>query len=901
MKTEGKKRNIAFTASLAVCLLLFLLSGGIFFAKYLQKLIFEERTTQLNEITSQVRVNLGNVLDAHWNYLTAAVNIMKTQEFGSLEDMAAYLGELESLLETDSYSSRLLLLDSQGNCYDDAGKHGVWAGIDRISGGEERYTFIFDSYLYQGSYWAFVQKLDRPLVTEDGAVSFTHVILLRDVYTLTEYYGSNAYGSHNETYILKSDGTRMHDDFSGRNTIQAYNVLKVLEEMGDHASFDIREVLAEQGIISANFKYHGTEYYYCLTSLGEYDTLLLFLIPARYVAEKTVKMVEAVIRLLLILTIILFIMLILVVISILRQQSSIRLIRQEQAALRRQEEMNARLEESNIMLAKAKETAEQAFQIAEEANRAKSSFLSNMSHDIRTPMNAIVGFATLMARDAGNEDKVRDYTRKITASSQHLLGLINDILDISKIEAGKTTLNLSDENMVDLIENIDAIIRPQMKAKGHTFEVCNRGLKHEQVVMDKLRLNQILLNLLSNAMKYTPDGGHVSFTVQELPQFTRQLAHFRFIVEDNGYGMSQEYLQNIFQAFTREEDSVTNKIQGTGLGMAITKNLLDLMGGKITVESEKGKGSIFTVDLELQISQQEIDQSFWQKHGISRLLAVDDEEMLCVNIRTTMEDTGVAVDYALDGETALRMVKESVQEGHLYDIVLLDWEMPGMNGVETAKRIRQDTGAEHPILVLTSYDPAEAEEEAAAADAGVNAFLSKPFFLTSFRQKVDSILGSRGRETVPEETDSEQSILHGMHILVAEDNDINAEILGELLDIAGATCHICENGKLAVEAFEKSDPGQYQLMLMDVQMPVMNGYEAARAIREMSHPMALSIPIIAMTANAFAEDIRDALEAGMNAHVAKPVDMGVLEQTVRAVMETRREYAGMKADDPDLV
>lgn len=885
MKSNDKKHNIVLTVFLAVCMFLFLLAGGIYFTKYLRKLIFEERTTQLNEITSQVQINLDNALDARWNYLTAAVNILEMQEFDTVEAAAKYVGELQQLLGMDSYRSVLMLLDNQGNYYDSAGRHGVWADIDRIADGGERYTFISDSYAYQGSRWAFVQKLETPMKAAEA--DFTHVVLLADVYTLTEYYGSDAYGSQNETYILKSDGTRMHDDFLSGNTIQAYNVLKVLEEMEGQPYPDIKAALAERSAISANYKYNGTEYYYCLLSLEEYDTLLLFLIPARYVAAGTVKMVETVIRLLLLLTVILLILLVLSVISITRQRDGARLIRQEQEALHRQEEMNARLEESNAMLARSKETAEQAFRIAEEANKAKSSFLSNMSHDIRTPMNAIVGFSALMARDVENADKVREYTKKITASSQHLLGLINDILDISKIEAGKTTLNLSDENIVDLMENIDAIIRPQMKAKGHTFEVYSKELKHELVVMDKLRVNQILLNLLSNAVKYTPDGGHVVFTLQELPQYAKQLAHFRFIVSDNGYGMSPEYLKNIFQVFTREEDSVTNKIQGTGLGMAITKNLLDLMGGKIAVESEKGKGSTFTVDLELQISSQEIDQSFWEKHGIGRILAVDDEEVICQNVQLAMEGTGVTVDYTLDGRTALNKLKESGQEGRPYDIVLLDWKMPEMNGVETAKCIRQEIGKDIPILILTSYDLAEAEEE--AAGCGVNAFLAKPFFLTSFRQKVDSIWNEGQGEPVSEEADGEQSVLQGMHILVAEDNAINAEILGELLNIAGATCDICENGQIVAEAFEKSSPGQYQLILMDVQMPVMNGYDATRAVREGNHPLALTIPIIAMTANAFAEDIRDALEAGMNAHVAKPVDMGVLEQTVRAVLETQGE------------
>ena len=614
MNTEKKKYRIMFPTVLAVCLLLFLLVGGIYFTKYLKVQIFKERTTQLNEITSQVRVNLDNALDAHWNYLTAAVNMLKQQKFESVEEATGFVGSLEQLLEMENYSSILVLLDEQGNCYDAAGRHGVWTDIDRIFGEAERHTFITDSRIYEGSYWAFVQKLDIPVrAEEETGIVFTHMILLKDVYMLEAYYDSAAYNNHNETYILKSNGTRMYDGGSAENMIQSYNVLKVLQEMEGQEYPDIQEALEEKQIISTNFKHNGTEYYYCLTSLPDYDTLLLFLIPAEYVASGSVDMVGAVIRTLLILSVILLFMLTLAVVSILRQQSSARLFRQEQENLRRQEEMNEKLEQSNALLARSKETAEQAFKIAEEANRAKSSFLSNMSHDIRTPMNAVVGFAALLARDAENPEKVKEYTRKITSSSQHLLGLINDILDISKIEAGKTGLNLSDENMVDLIENIDSIIRPQMKAKGHTFEVRNEGLRHEHVVMDKLRLNQILLNLLSNAVKYTPDKGCVVFTIQELQQHARKLAHFRFIVKDNGYGMSQEYVEKIFQVFTREEDSVTNKIQGTGLGMAITKNLLDLMGGKIQVESEKGKGSVFTVDLELPISDHAVDLDFWKK------------------------------------------------------------------------------------------------------------------------------------------------------------------------------------------------------------------------------------------------------------------------------------------------
>ena len=881
MSVKSRKRELALPVLLVACLLACLLIGGGFFTKYLQVKIYEERTTQLTEITSQVRVNLSNALDAHWNYLNTAVNALRHQRFASGEEMTAYIGTLERLLETESYSSMLMLLDEKGHCYDAEGRHGVWSDIDLISTGQDRYTFITDSYIYQGGYWAFVRRLAEPIATEDGRAVFTHAVLLKEVRTLTRYYNSAAYRSQNETYILKSNGTRMYDSAQGEKTIQSYNVLKVLEEMEGQDIPDLRAALREEDTLSGRFLYGGGEYYFCLTSLIEYDTLLLFLIPAEYVAPGTVNMVGTTIRTLLFLAVGMVAMLVLAVAAILRQRSGARLVLQEQENLRRQEELNQQLEKTNLMLAQSKEAAEQAFQIAEGANQAKSMFLSNMSHDIRTPMNAVVGFAALLSRDAENPDKVREYTKKITASSQHLLGLINDILDISKIEAGKTVLNLSDESVVDLIENIDSIIRPQMTAKGHCFEVYSRDIRHERAEMDKLRLNQILLNLLSNAVKYTPEGGHVTLTIQELPQCVRQLVHYRFIVADNGYGMSPEYVEKIFSAFTREEDSVTNKIQGTGLGMAITKSLLDLMGGRIAVESEKGKGTTFTVDLDLHISEEAIDHDFWRKHGITRLLAVDDEEVVCQNIRMTMEGTGVTVDCALDGRAALERVRQADEAGSPYDLVLLDWKMPGLDGVETARRLRGEALERRPMLILTSYDWPEIEEEAVAA--GVSAVLPKPFFLTSFRQKVDGVLNHTGGSE--KEDGGERSILRGMHILVAEDNEINAEILRELLDIEGATCEVCENGELVVKAFEESAPGQYRIILMDVQMPVMDGYEATQAIRELNHPLAKTIPIIAMTANAFTEDIRDALSAGMNAHVAKPVDMAVLEQTVRVVLE----------------
>ncbi|MDD6236943.1 MAG: ATP-binding protein, partial [Clostridiales bacterium] len=382
---------------------------------------------------------------------------------------------------------------------------------------------------------------------------------------------------------------------------------------------------------------------------------------------------------------------------------------------------------------------------------SKSNFLSNMSHDIRTPMNAIVGFASLLSRDAEKPDKVREYIRKIETSSQQLLGLINDVLDMSRIESGKTTLNLSEESIADILEEIDTVITPQMNARSHSFDIELRGAVHDMVVVDRVRLNQICMNLLSNAVKYTQNHGHIDFIVSEISA-SDHTAYYEIVVSDNGYGMSEEFVAHIFDSFTREEDSRTSKIQGTGLGMAITKNLVDLMGGTISVKSEKGKGSIFTVQIPLQISHKE--------------------------------------------------------------------------------KMKTD---------ITS---------------------------------------------VPESKDAKEQdhILEGMHILAAEDNELNAEILKEMLEMVGASCEIYENGVQVVDVFLNSKPGQYALILMDIQMPKMNGYEATRVIRNSDHEMAHIIPIIAMTANAFTEDIQEALNAGMNAHLSKPIDIYSLKKAIRSVV-----------------
>ncbi len=516
----------------------------------------------------------------------------------------------------------------------------------------------------------------------------------------------------------------------------------------------------------------------------------------------------------------------------------------------------------------------EALQAAQIASNSKTMFLSNMSHDIRTPMNAVLGFTTLLAKDAENPDKVKEYTKKIMASGQHLLSLINDILDVSKIESGKVVLTVEEFTLNDLVSSVDAIIRPMAKARDQKFHVEVAGIKHEYLLGDETRINQILINLLSNAVKYTPEGGNIWFRIIGLKQRSSQFEHIRIEVEDDGYGMTPEYLKTIFDAFTRAENSTTNKVQGTGLGMAITKNIVELMGGTIDVTSEIDKGSLFRVELEFRIPEGQADKQFWKQCGISRILYVESDIQNIENIQALMEETEVCVDTAPHAEDAVKIVKESGEDG--YQIILLDWDNPGVDGVRAVEKIREAMSRTVPVLFMTDHGVEAVEEALRAEKTGV---LPKPFFVSALKEKIMEIQAQESGVNAEETVESDS--IEGLHFLAAEDNEINAEILTEILSMEGASCEITENGQLVVERFRNSSEGEFDAILMDVQMPVMNGYDATRAIRALEREDAAQIPIIAMTANAFAEDEKEALAAGMNVHLAKPIDVSLLKQVIK--------------------
>lgn len=501
-----------------------------------------------------------------------------------------------------------------------------------------------------------------------------------------------------------------------------------------------------------------------------------------------------------------------------------------------------------------------------EASRTKSEFLANMSHDIRTPMNAIVGMTAIAMAHIDNREQVQNYLKKITLSSKHLLGLINDVLDMSKIESGKLTLTSEQISLKEVVEGAVGIMQPQVKSKKQNFNVCVENILAENVWCDGVRLNQVLLNLLSNATKYTPEGGSIQFTLREEDSPKGEdFVQVHIYVKDNGIGMSQEYLGKIYESYSRADGARVHKTEGAGLGMAITKYIVDAMGGHIDIQSEPDKGTEFHVTVNLKkAGTMEADMVLppWN------MLMVDDDEFLCQTATKELKAIGINAEWTLSGEKAIELTLQRHQRGDDYQIVLLDWKLPGLNGIQVAKEIRHNLGNEIPILLISAYDWSDFEAE--AREAGINGFISKPLFKSTLFYGLRQYMG--GGES--ERSTPDQNInLSGCRILLAEDNELNWEVANELLSDLGVELEWAEDGGICLDKFQKSPQGYYDAILMDIRMPHMTGYEATRAIRGMDRSDALSIPIIAMSADAFSDDIQHCLDCGMNAHIAKPIDI----------------------------
>ena len=517
---------------------------------------------------------------------------------------------------------------------------------------------------------------------------------------------------------------------------------------------------------------------------------------------------------------------------------------------------------------------EKARQAALEANKAKSEFLANMSHDIRTPMNAIVGMTAIAAAHIDDRKQVENCLRKITLSSKHLLGLINDVLDMSKIESGKLTLTTEQISLKEVVEGIVNIMQPQVKTKKQTFDIHVENILTENVWCDGVRLNQVLLNLLSNATKYTPEGGsiHLSLFEENSPKGERYVRIY-IKVKDNGIGMSPDFLKRIYESYSRADGARIHKTEGAGLGMAITKYIVDAMEGTIDIQSEPDKGTEFLLMFDFEkAAAMEMDMVLpsWN------MLVVDDDELLCKTAMEALKSIGIKAEWTLSGEKAIELVNQRHKKRDDYQIILLDWKLPGMNGIQVAKEIRRNLGDDVPILLISAYDWSEFEAE--AREAGISGFISKPLFKSTLYHALRQYMDS---ETEHDQTSDQDINLSGRRILLAEDNELNWEVARELLSDLGVELDWAEDGRICVDKFQTSPQGYYDIILMDIRMPHMTGYEATQAIRGLDHPDALSVPIIAMSADAFSDDIQHCLECGMNAHIAKPIDIMELTRLLK--------------------
>ncbi|MCI8714916.1 MAG: response regulator [Oscillospiraceae bacterium] len=847
-KREGQKGLSLFLS----IILVFCVLGTVVYAvsRKISREMSEAAIQNLSESLDLIQYTIEAILRSQVEFQT-----LISQEIARADDPETYILTYE---KNRTMSKMSLILSGETQGVSNTGEPFTEEGLDFSAGGTVNGLPVSQSYLNYMGTWSYTVKcpIERD-GREIGTLYAEYVYDAIDKSLPNGFYNKQAslyiMDAESQRFVLKPKGMGQRsaghlnlDDFYRANSIRDPDIQAEVEECLEDGSnilfyHDIREV-------------HALNY---MWPVNGGTIFLVGYVPVEAIQQEGRTVNQNIFIVVASMLTAFFLCIVLYYLSW-RQHDR----------LRREQEAERRLHSQQLA---------EALRAAQIASESKTTFLSNMSHDIRTPMNAVLGFTTLLAKDAENPAKVREYTRKITASGQHLLSLINDILDVSKIESGKVVLNFERFALNDVIASVDAIIQPMAKAKGQAFHLEVTGIRHEYLVGDETRVNQILLNLLSNAVKYTPAGGSIWLRIIGLEQRSSQYERIRIEVEDTGYGMTPEYLETIFDAFTRAENSTTNKVQGTGLGMAITKSIVELMGGTIEVFSEVNRGSLFRVELEMRILEEAADRQFWEKRGISRILVVGVKAEGCGDIQALMESTGVRLEAAASVEEAAGWLRDGMD----YQLALLDWESCGPRGAEALRAALPKTV---PMLLLAEFG-AEGVEEVRRMEC--TDILTKPFFVSAFREKIEEMRGDPLHTHSPEPADTVS--LEGLRFLAAEDNEINAEILEEILAIEGASCELVENGRLAVERFQRAGEGEFDAILMDVQMPVMNGHEAARAIRALEREDAGRIPIIAMTANAFSEDEKAALDAGMDAHVAKPLNMDLLKKVIRQCVRRKED------------
>lgn len=822
----------------------------IFNAMLIRKTAYEEGSQHLDELSAQIASSIEKQSRGQWNMLDVFYRYFVDLSNDDWTVLSSYIQDKKEDFGFDS----LCLVDEDAMYYDQEKSFSLLSNREVTTTLlTNRQPIILDDMFSTEGRLIFLIPIEKQVI---GGKTVCALGVVYNSQNLFDMLNIQAYDGELRMYILHQDGVALFR--SGQeNIITGYNMINSLGEAEfkqgslDTLRNNIRS--GRQELMTVHLE--NQEYYLNHTPVDVDDWQLVTMVPVNVVSGRLMR--SSVITFLC-----MFVVGTLIVLAfILLYSDSTRKVLKAEAA--------------------ARKAAEAARKAAESANESKSRFLSNMSHDIRTPMNAIIGM-TKIAQDHLEEPvKVKDCLKKIDLSGRLLVGLINDILDMSKIESGKMVLNNDTASLVELMQNLVSITQPTVFRKKQVFNIRLHDIRHESLIFDFLRLNQVLINLLGNAVKFTPEGGIISLDVTEKPADDERLVHLVFKVADTGIGISREFQKNLFTSFTRERDSKIDKIEGSGLGLAITKMIVTMMGGSITVESEPGRGSVFTVELDFPVAGAPEEM----KLPVMHVLVADDDPDTCRSAAGYLSELGVRADVAYGGREAVNMAKEAAANGDDYHMIFLDWRMPDLEGTDTAREIREVIGEDVPILIISAYDWTSIEVE--AGEAGINGFIQKPFFKSTLYHNIQKYYFRCDPEQPKEEL--EQNALSGRRLLLVDDNDINLEIAQEMLSYTGATADVAHDGQEAVEYFRNSPVGYYDMIFMDIQMPVMNGYEATRAIRQMEREDAGHVLIFAMTADAFADDIELAKRVGMNAHFPKPLDMTAVLKEIKKCVDRRAE------------